>query len=327
MMKKVYDLRPIIVDKAFNSKMETFHQSTNINEMLDIMFEHIKKQTENPKLADSEFKIKEILYTHISFNKLSLFSGSSYLPLPEWLALKKAIINPKNENDQECFKWAIIAGLHYKEIGKNPQRISNLRKFEDQYNWSGLKFPLSIDQIKKFEKNNPNIAVNVFYIVQNKEEVNILQTSNYKAKRSKEVNLLLITEDELNHYVAITSLSRLLSSMKNNHQHKLYFCINCMNSFNTEEKRDNHVEYCRDHDSVKIKMPNEKNKWLKFKDGYKQFKVPFVMYFDTECILEKMSKIPHHDNNNKAYTRKINKHIPCGFAVYSKFAYGDVLNH
>ena len=32
--------------------------------------------------------------------------GSSYIPLPRFLAAKKAIINLKNE-DVECFKWSI----------------------------------------------------------------------------------------------------------------------------------------------------------------------------------------------------------------------------
>ena len=34
--------------------------------------------------------------------------GSSYLPLPKFIANKKAVINPQN-GDGECFKWAIIA--------------------------------------------------------------------------------------------------------------------------------------------------------------------------------------------------------------------------
>ena len=37
----------------------------------------------------------------IDFHQLNLTRGSSYLPLPDWLAHKKAIINPCNE-DLEC---------------------------------------------------------------------------------------------------------------------------------------------------------------------------------------------------------------------------------
>ena len=36
---------------------------------------------------------------------------------PDWIANKKATINPKkNEKDNECFKWSIIAGLIYNKI-------------------------------------------------------------------------------------------------------------------------------------------------------------------------------------------------------------------
>ena len=64
------------------------------------------------------------------------------------------MINPKNENDEECFKWAVIAALHYKEIGKNPQRISNIMRCTNNYSWSGLEFPVAINKISEFEKNN-----------------------------------------------------------------------------------------------------------------------------------------------------------------------------
>ena len=37
--------------------------------------------------------------------------GSSYIPLPKFVASKKATINLKNEDD-ECFKWAITRALN-----------------------------------------------------------------------------------------------------------------------------------------------------------------------------------------------------------------------
>ena len=70
------------------------------------------------------------------------------------------MINPKNNNEQ-CFKWAVIAALHHEEIKQNPERISLLQ--QDQYNWNGLEFPLAIQKISKFEKNNPGIAVNLLF--------------------------------------------------------------------------------------------------------------------------------------------------------------------
>ena len=37
---------------------------------------------------------------------------------PDWIASKKAIINPKNEKDNECFKWSIMSGFNYNKINE-----------------------------------------------------------------------------------------------------------------------------------------------------------------------------------------------------------------
>ena len=72
------------------------------------------------------------------------------------------MINPQNKHD-ECFKWDVIAALHHEEIKHHPERISLLRSSQNQFNWKGLEFPVSIKKIDKFEKNNPVIAVNVLF--------------------------------------------------------------------------------------------------------------------------------------------------------------------
>ena len=121
---------------------------------------HLKTQIENPALLNSRFRFDEVLFLDANFHWLHLTRGSSYLPLPYWIAQKKAvIINPQNI-DEECFKWAVIAAS---EIGKDPQCVSNLRKFIDNYNWSGLEFPVSTKDIGVFENKN-NVSVNVLAV-------------------------------------------------------------------------------------------------------------------------------------------------------------------
>ena len=89
----------------------------------------MKEQIENSALSNSRFVFDEVLQMDVDFHQLNLTRGSSYLPLPEWLACKKAIINPLNK-DQECFKWAVIVASRWEDIDRNPQRISKLKKFE-----------------------------------------------------------------------------------------------------------------------------------------------------------------------------------------------------
>ena len=55
----------------------------------------------------------------------------------EWLRSKKqAIINGDN-----CFQNAINDSLDYQRIKKNPQKISKLKPYINQYNWKDIKFP------------------------------------------------------------------------------------------------------------------------------------------------------------------------------------------
>ena len=130
--------------------MMNVHNLSEINEIVNEMIAHMKEQIENPALLNSRFIFDEVLFMDKDFHQLNLTRGSSYIPLPQWLANKKAIINPRNE-DQECFKWTVIAASRWGEIGKGPQRVSNLKKYELDFDWFGIKFPVSVKDIKGFE--------------------------------------------------------------------------------------------------------------------------------------------------------------------------------
>ena len=110
--------------------MANVHQGSNLDQIVDEMITHMKTQIEDPVLLNSRFKFDEVLFLNTNFHQLNLTRSSSYLPLPYWLARKKVIINPHNE-DEECFKWAVIAA---ENVGmQDPQHVSDLRKFIDNY--------------------------------------------------------------------------------------------------------------------------------------------------------------------------------------------------
>ena len=114
-----------IVELAFNSRMLNVYNLSNMNEIVSQMISHMAQQIENPALSDSKFVFGEVLHMDVNFHQLNLTRGSSYLPLPDRLAQKDAMINPKNL-DLECFKWAIIAAMRWEEIGRDPQKHPNL---------------------------------------------------------------------------------------------------------------------------------------------------------------------------------------------------------
>ena len=88
-----------------------------------------------------------------------------------------------------------------------------LRSYENQYNWKGLKFPVSTKNIDKFEKNSSDIAVNVFFNNKKNQKKNIytVRRPGRNVKCEKQVNLLMIQDGEKRHYTAIKNISRLLS--------------------------------------------------------------------------------------------------------------------
>ena len=139
--------------------MLAVYNLSEMDEIVSAMIEHMKQQIENPALRDSKFVFDKIIHMDIDFHRLNLTRGPSYIPLPDWLAQKKAIINPKN-SDLECFKWAVIAAMRWEKIDRDHQRISKLRRYEDDFDWDGIKFPASIRDIKGFESRN-EITINI----------------------------------------------------------------------------------------------------------------------------------------------------------------------
>ena len=305
------------VSLAFNSRMMTVYSLNDKNETVTVMIEHMAQQIENPALRNSKFVFDRVLHMDIDFHRLNLTRGSSYIPLPDWLMKKKAIINPKN-SDMERFKWAVIAAMKWEEVGNNPERVSKLRRYEGDFDWGDLEFPFSFRDINKFERNNEK-GVNIL-AVENKKIYICRKGRDY----NRIVNLMLIADVEnpnKKHYVAVKSLSRLLSKQNSKHKEAQHFCSNCSNGFESEIIRDEHYEYCRSKDLVRVEMPT-KNPIVKYTDGQYQFKVPFVIYADFESILVPVSGAPNKPEMSS--TRGINVHQPSGWCMYSKFAYGKI---
>ena len=141
----------------------------------------------------------------------------------------------------------------------------------------------------------------------NTKEIRHVYKSKHTLKRENHVILLMITDGEKWHYLAVTSLSALLKGTTGNNNGGFY-CLNCFRSYTTENKLEKHKNVCENHDYCYVEMPKEDNKIFKYNHGEKIMRAPFVIYADLECLLEKMST--SHNNPKKSSTTKINKHTP-----------------
>ena len=68
-------------------------------------------------------------------------------------------------------------------------------------------------------------------------------------------------------------------------------------------------------------MPTKDNNIIKYNRGEKSIKMPFTIYADLECLLEKMNTC--ENDPNKSSTTKINKHIPSGFSIFTHCSFNE----
>ena len=109
-----------------------------------------------------EFEFDGINLFYYNFNKTSIYRGGSYIDSPKWLKDKKSTINPKNK-DYKCFQYAATLALNLNRINKDPQRISKIKPFINNYNWKDIDFPSTSKDWKKFESNN-EVVLLIFYM-------------------------------------------------------------------------------------------------------------------------------------------------------------------
>ena len=293
----------IEIGADFHSEIEKNLAETDENKLLDKMIARIGEVLANFQQSGSNWVFQKIIRLEIHFANWQPLGGSTFIPLPAKIKNKGALINLKNE-DNQCFKWCVVRALN--PVDKNPNRITKeLIEQAKSLNWNGLKFPVDLKQIKIFENNNPSISINDFGY---EEEVYPLKIS--KDKKIINIDLLLISDEEKQHYCLIKNLSRFISSKLTKHCGTVEICRSCLNHFPDKKKLKNHEEYCFQNETVKIEMPKEGSS-ISFIHHNRSIKVPFVIYADFEAFTKEIQPIPQNDQ--VAFTQKYHHHQPSGF--------------
>ena len=71
-------------------------------------------------------------------------------------------------------------------------------------------------------------------------------------------------------------------------------------------------------------MPTKDNNIIKYNQGEKSIKLPFIKYGDLEYLLEKMSAC--QNNPNESSTTAINKHTPSVYSLYTHCSFDKSTN-
>lgn len=107
-------------------------------------------------------------------------------------------IKLKSSNN-DSFKYAILLSLHYYDISYDPERISKLKKYEDQYIFTS-------NNPNEFELNNPKISLtivdennNIIHHPTNNtsSKVKIVKTNYYRYAGLKPIKNKYIKSNEI----------------------------------------------------------------------------------------------------------------------------------
>ena len=265
------------------SVCEEFMSGSETEEIVEKLFRSLLQRYQdnlNEKMRGSDFIFNGVNYLFYDFNRVSISKGGSYIESPKWFKDKKCTVNQKN-NDKKCFQYATTLALNFNKINKHPQRISRIKPFIENYNWNDINFPATKKDWNRFEVNNKNVALNILYVPFNTKKIEIAYKSKYNLVRDNQIILLMISNGENWHYLAVKSSSRLLRGITSNHDGD-YYCLNCFLSYRTENKLNAHKKVCENHEYCNIEMPNKDNNIIKYNQGDKSLKLPFIIDADLE---------------------------------------------
>ena len=130
----------------------------------------------------------------------------------------------------------------------------------------------------------------------------------------------MITDGEKWHYLTVKNLPGVLRGITSTHKEKFY-CLNCFHSYRTKNKLEAHKKICENHNYCNVEMPTKNNNIIKYNQGEKSIKLPFVIYADLECLLSTCQ-----NNPNESSTTEINKHIPSGYSLFTHCSFDRAKN-
>ena len=121
-----------------------------------------------------------------------------------------------------------------------------------------LEYPITKHDIVKFEKQNPQYAIYVWYLKDIKDKFSLrpMFTSQYINEEDSKtiIDLLYLEDGETTHYCLIKDLNSYLCTES---RHKGFVCRNCLDVASTKQALENHKIRCLSNETCVTKMPKE----------------------------------------------------------------------
>ena len=116
------------------SRQIEVYMGSDTKNVIDTFFQNFQRIQETSNERESEFIPDSVELLEYELHKIDIIRTESYIVYPDWIASKKATINPKNEKDNKSFQWSIIAGLNYDIIKeKELKKLLNYNRVDTDF--------------------------------------------------------------------------------------------------------------------------------------------------------------------------------------------------
>ncbi|XP_071581468.1 uncharacterized protein [Temnothorax nylanderi] len=320
--------------KSIATRNEQLLQGSNLGEWYE-RHDAILAALDKFQERDSGWALSRILSLTVNVNKCNPMRVGCWMKIPLGIGLKQAVVNVLSENDT-CFARAVVAALY--RAKRHAERCGSYPDYATVLNLDGIKFPIDLKQIGKFERQN-DVSINVFTTREGSEKkVRFGRGADDNAivplrltndKRDRHVNLLYLRDTlrgvNRGHFAWIKNLSRLVNSQLTVSRCAKHVCDRCLHYFYTREKLAAHSVNCGRMNDCAIVLPNEDDKWLSFDNHDRKERLPFVVYADLECLLEQRER---ENAEGGARTEKYayQRHVLFSLGYYLCCTYDDTVS-
>ena len=258
------------------------HNIDTLNHMINQWVDEMKGEIEAWSQRESGWVLDDILKAYINVARYQPKRGGSYMDLPKKLKNEKAILNIQNR-DNQCLRWALRAALF---TPRGDMRRTSSYPTEDGLDFTGIHFPTPVSEIGKLERQNPQLAINVFGW---EKEVVIVHRLSEKGGEIPRINLMITKQGDNTHYSYVKRFTALLYD-QNRHNESKHFYECCLHGYQRIDLLERHKPECKGllKSPTRTEMPKEEQNKMTFTNHYKQMKSPYVVYADFECVLRKI---------------------------------------
>ncbi|XP_046737552.1 uncharacterized protein LOC124406243 [Diprion similis] len=252
--------------KFFHTKNATLQTTSNLAEWYEeYVASPLLAQIEEFQERDSGWALISIHDLLVNIEKYEPLVGSMWINLPSDIKVKKAVVNVQNA-DNACFAWACVSARH--PAASHVNRVTYYPHYNQVFNFTerGKRHQVVPLLISRYE--NPNIEHN---------NLLMLHDENFDDESSH----------ERTHFCWIKNLSRRVNRQLN------------------APKLLAHRLGCSPDTPCKLTLPDQFNKWLQFVNYSNKMQVPYIVYADFECLLEKSSQ-----SSESSHTKIYQKHVP-----------------